>query len=107
MVPGMFSNPPSVAPRRGARREARDVGTGRSSDAILVALAVFLAGIVGFLGLLIAGSLIPRAATPLRALALVWFAVFGVWHFRTSARFRVTKRAPKAEGSRRIHRDRQ
>jgi hypothetical protein len=84
----MFSTPPPVARRSDAPEEARDVGTRHPYDAILIAFAVFLAGIVGFLGFLIAGSLIPRAATPLRALALVWFAVFGVWHIRTSARIR-------------------
>jgi hypothetical protein len=86
MVPGMFSTPPPIGQPSDSPREARAGGEDKSSDAMLVAFAVFLAGIVGFLGFLIAGSLIPRAATPLRVLALTWFAVFGIWHLRTSAK---------------------
>jgi hypothetical protein len=82
----MFSTPPPIVRRSDAPREAGDSGEDQSYDAMLIAFAVFLAGIVGFLGFLIAGSLIPRAATPLRVLALIWFAVFGLWHLRTSAK---------------------
>ena len=87
MIPGLFSHPPLPS----KRSELKDPGHGpdrADPDALLLAFAVTLVGIVGFLGLLIAGSLIPRYATPLRVLALIWFAAFGVWHVRTSARIR-------------------
>ena len=88
MVPGMFSTPPPIAQRSDPPREARAGEADQPYDALLIAFAVFLAGVVGFLSFLIAGSLISRAATPLRALALIWFGIFGVWHVRTSAKIR-------------------
>lgn len=83
MVPGPFNPPPTVRCSEESRRS-----NGHPYDVHLLAFAVALAGIAGFLGFLIAGSLIPSAATPLRAVALAWFAIFGVWHVRVSSRIR-------------------
>ncbi len=87
MVTGAFTPPPPVRDVQPTAREdlpradVRDKG-----DAFFRVFAITLLGVVGFLGLLIAACRLPSLATPLRVLALVWFAAFGVWHARASGR---------------------
>jgi hypothetical protein len=47
----------------------------------LIYLAVTVAGVCGFIGLLVASHHVPQWATPLRVAALAWFVCAGV--FRT------------------------
>jgi hypothetical protein len=99
MVPGLFNMPPPSRRRSYLKPDRGDPAACPDPDAPLFAFAVTLAGIVGFLGLLIAGSLLPKHAMPLRGLALVWFAVFGVWHVRVSGRTRRSGRwRPSSDG---------
>jgi hypothetical protein len=88
MLPFPFNPPPSSGRRPYFKSDGGGHADRSDPDTLLLAFAVTLAGVVGFLGLLVAGSLLPSYATPLRALALVWFAVFGVWHVKVSMRIR-------------------
>lgn len=46
-------------------------------------IAITLAGIGGFVGLLVASNAFPEFAKPLRIAALIWFAWFGVIRLAT------------------------
>jgi NhaP-type Na+/H+ or K+/H+ antiporter len=49
----------------------------RHPEEMKVALLVTIAGISGFVALLVASTFFVHLATPIRVAALVWFAVFG------------------------------
>ncbi len=44
----------------------------------VLSAAVKIIGVSGLIGLLVAGHHIPAAATPLRAVALLWFLALGI-----------------------------
>jgi uncharacterized membrane protein len=49
----------------------------RDPPRLAAAFLVTVAGLAGFLGLLVASAYLPREADPLRIAALVWFVVLG------------------------------
>ena len=84
----MFDLPPMIF-AAGARRAnaptTEPLRRRRHDDAVIAASAVTLIGILGFLGLLVAGNLFPGGAVVLRVIALIWFVIFGALYVKISA----------------------
>jgi len=72
---------PAIGPRlvRTTPHGRRGDPTNRTGQIAYFSLSA--AGVVGFLGLLVASHYIPEWATPLRVMALAWFVVIGVVRF--------------------------